>query len=220
VFPIRILVADDHQLMVEAVRSALADDPGFEIVAETTTGAEVVPLFESTGPDVVLLDVRMPGVDGLTCLEQIRERDEEAKVVILTALEDPLLVQAALELGACGFVSKRLEPAKLGPAIRMALKGDAPLVETASTSAEEDVDAVALTERQQSVLVALSRGLSNREIAGDLHVGEETVKFHLSTIYRKLGVSSRAEAVHLAYVRGLLGPDAPGGSTEPSPVIR
>ena len=201
----RVLVADDHRLMLDGVRRALEADDGFEIVGETQDGAHVVDMVAKTKPDLVLLDVRLPHVDGLACLDEIHAKFPEIKVVMLSASTSPELIAAALRRGASAYLAKSVNPTDLPSTLRQAIEGNVfstsgMLTETESDSAR----AAGLTERERSILEALAKGKSNDEIARELWVTQQTVKFHLTNIYRKLGVKNRTEATRIAYQHGLV----------------
>lgn len=202
---LRLVVADDHGLMVEAVRIALDGRPEFEIVGVAETGSQVLPVVQQTKPDLVLLDLRMPGVDGLTCIRLLRERTPSVKIAVLSGVDSNEMAQEALSLGASAFISKRVDPEELPKALLAAHE------ETVSEPIGRPehglmlaVRESGLTVRELEILRALSEGNSNKEIAKLLWLAEQTVKFHLTNIYRKLNVSSRTEAVHWAYRHGLL----------------
>ena len=198
----RVLVADDHPLVLEGIKRVLDDVDGIEVVGEANRGDRVLPLIGRTDPDLVLLDVRMPGLDGLSCLDQIRSRYPKVKVVVISGFSDRVHVDAALRRGASGYIVKSVDPCDLPAALRQAVKGTvfhAVGIEDDSASAKE----IGLTERELTILRAVARGLSNQAIGKECWVTEQTVKFHLTNIYRKLGVSNRAEAVHFAYQHGL-----------------
>jgi DNA-binding NarL/FixJ family response regulator len=201
----RVLLADDHRLMLEGVRRVLEAAGDFEIVGEAYSGSQVLPLVGRTEPDLVLLDVRMPGMDGLTCLDRLRVRFPAVKVVVLSVFSDADHVQAALRRGACGYIVKSVSPGDLPAALRQVYEGT---VFHALGLAEPDEESLAraagLTERELSILNAVARGLSNQQIGKELWVTEQTVKFHLTNIYRKLGVSNRTEAARHAYQHGLV----------------
>ena len=201
----KVLIADDHRLMLEGIRKALEGVEGFEIVGEAYSGTQVLPLIGRTHPDVVLLDIRMPQMDGLTCIELIRARHPKVKVVALSVFNDPDHIQAALKRGASGYIVKSVNPLDLPSALRQALEGT---VYHALGMPEDQGDSAAngagLTERELAILKAVARGLSNQAIGKELWVTEQTVKFHLTNIYRKLGVANRTEATRYAYQHGLV----------------
>jgi DNA-binding NarL/FixJ family response regulator len=204
---LRVLIVDDHRLMLNALRVTLERDGDMSVVGEADSGEKVLPLVAGTGPDVVLLDVRMPGLDGLALLAQIRERYPKVAVVMLSALDDPALVRATLERGAAAFVLKLIDPRDLAAAVRQAVAGSIfrplDIAASAGQCAPEDLG---LSKRELSILEALQSGGSNHEIAKQLFITEQTVKFHLTNVYRKLGVSTRTEAIHHAYANGLVEP--------------
>jgi len=200
----KVLIADDHRLMVEGVKKALNEAGDFEVVGEAENGAQVMPLVSRLRPDLVLLDLRMPQMDGLQCLAEIRARYPETKVVILSVSTDPDVIQAVLKRGAAAYIVKSVNPADLPSALRQAAEGTVftaiGLPEDGTTVAKE----VGLTDRELVILDALARGLSNSAIGKELWVAEQTVKFHLTNIYRKLGAANRTEAVRRAYELGLI----------------
>jgi DNA-binding NarL/FixJ family response regulator len=203
---LRILVADDHELMVAAVRLALAEcGDEFEIVATTTRGQQVLPLTAQTQPDLVVLDLKMPGMDGLTCLELLRQRHPGVKTVVLSGVDDANVVRSAFSRGAAAFVRKEVDPRDLPSALRQAANGTVaqPIFGEAEVVPVRGED-VGLSERELAILSALGEGMSNKQIARQLWLAEQTVKFHLTNIYRKLNVNTRTEAVNAAYRRGLL----------------
>jgi DNA-binding NarL/FixJ family response regulator len=202
---LKVLVVDDHQLMLDAIRAMLDREDDISVVGAADSGDKVVPLVGQTGPDVVLLDVRMPGLDGLAVLGQLRERYPSLAVVMLSGIDDPALVRAALERGAAAFVLKHVDPRDLAGALRQVVSGAVfrplDLVESVKGRSLHESG---LSKRELSILEALQSGASNGAIAKQLFLAEQTVKFHLTNIYRKLGVSTRTEAVRCAYERGLL----------------
>jgi DNA-binding NarL/FixJ family response regulator len=202
---IKVLLADDHKLMLEGIRRALDEVEDIEVVGEAYAGTQVLPLINQTGPDVVLLDLRMPGMNGLTCLEQIKERYPHVKVVVLSAFDDAEHIQGAFRRGATAYIVKSVNPVDLPSALRQALESTVYQgVQVFAGPVESDGERLGLTERELSMLKALARGLSNQAISKEFWVTEQTVKFHLSNIYRKLGVANRTEAARLAYERGVL----------------
>ncbi|RDI74034.1 CheY-like/winged-helix domain-containing response regulator [Gaiella occulta] len=201
----RVVIADDHRLMLDGIRRALEADGGFEIVGETQNGTQVLPIVSRTTPDLVLLDVRMPHMDGLACLDEIRRRHPATKVVMLSASTSQELVEAALRRGASAYISKSVDPVDLPSTLRQAIEGNVFSATPLAGEAEAGgARAAGLTERETSILKTLARGLSNDEIAKELWVTQQTVKFHLTNIYRKLGVKNRTEATRLAYQQGLV----------------
>jgi DNA-binding NarL/FixJ family response regulator len=200
----KLLLADDHQLMLAAIRLALDEAPDLEIVGETQAGSQVLPLVGRTAPDVVVLDLRMPGMDGLRCLELLRERYPQVKTIVLSANDDPAAVKAALGRGAVAFVQKSIDPDDLAAVIRQAVAGTVFFAAGDASPAAADQPAWDLPAREIEILGALAEGRTNKQMAQQFWLSEQTVKYHLTNIYRKLGVSSRTEAVHLAYEHGLV----------------
>jgi len=190
----RVLIADDHRLIVEGVKRALEEAPDFEVVGECNSGSQVLPLVGRTNPDIVLLDLRMPGADGLACLSRIRKQHPDVKVVVLSVSTDENVIQTVLKRGASAFIVKSINP--IDRTVYSAIGLPDP--------GESAARAAGLTERETAILAALARGLSNEAIGKELWVAEQTVKFHLTNIYRKLGVSNRTEAARLAYQNGLV----------------
>lgn len=201
---LKVLIVDDHPLMRRAIRASLSRQEEVEIVGEAGSGEKVLGLVGQTGPDAVLLDVRMPGMDGLTVLEQLRERYPSLAVVMLSGIDDPALVRAALERGASAFVLKHVDPRDLGSAIRQSVTGSIFRPLDLLKSKESAFEDAGLTKRELSILEELPAGGSNQQIAKRLFLAEQTVKFHLTNIYRKLGVSTRTEALRYAYENGLV----------------
>ncbi len=200
-----IVIADDHSLMLAGVKQALENDHGFDVVGEAHTGPEVMPLVNRRLPEVVLLDLRMPGVDGLSLLQRIRTEHPAMKVVICSMSSEPDQIQASFKLGAAGYILKTIDPLDLGSAIRQAVEGTAFHALGLPAMAEDTAAKTAgLTDREIEIVKAVSRGLSNKAIAAELWVTVQTVKFHLTSIYRKLGISNRTEAANWALGKGLL----------------
>jgi DNA-binding NarL/FixJ family response regulator len=201
---IRIVVADDHRLFLVAVQAVLESADDIEIVAEAHDGANVLPVVGRTRPDLVLLDLSMPQVDGFECLDAIRARHPGVKVAIISGSHDPQVIETALRHGACAFILKSINPTDLAAVIRHVMSGT--VIQSLglpeprpSAPAESAID---LTERELSILQALARGLSNDAIAKELWIAQPTVKFHVRNVYRKLGVSNRTEAARYAYENG------------------
>lgn len=213
--PIRLLIADDHALVLEAVRLALEKQPDLEIVAEAKSGSEVLPRVAESEPDVILLDIRMPGIDGLELLERLRDRHPEIKAVVLSGVEDPELAAEAVRRGAKAFLGKGIDPAELAPILREVFEG-AVLTESVgggSSGAPAVADEFDLTAREVEILQRVATGLSNKQIAQEFWLSEQTIKYHLTNVYRKLGVGSRTEAARFAYERGLAGSGSSGDTS-------
>jgi len=190
--------------MVEGTKQALKQAGDFDVVGEAVNGVQVLPLVRRLKPDLVLLDLRMPQMDGLTCLAKIRKEFPDMKVAILSVSQDPELIQTALKRGANAYIVKTIDPDDLAGALRQALDGN--VFTTAGVTedpAERAAKDVGLTERELGIVRAVARGLSNEAISKELWVAEQTVKFHLTNIYRKLGVSNRTEAARYAFEHGL-----------------
>ena len=201
----KVLIADDHPLVRSGVRRALEEEQDFEVVGEATNGAKVLPLVGQTGPDLVVLDISMPQQDGLACLDQIRKRYPDVKVVILSASGDPERVEAALARGATAYVLKSVDVRDLASALRQAIEGTVFQPLGVQHDAHGQLTASAgLTERETAILKAVARGLTNQAIGREFWVSEQTVKFHLRNIFRKLEVRSRTEAARYAFEHGLV----------------
>ena len=218
---IRVLLADDQALVRAGFRVLIDSDPGYEVVGEATDGAEAVALAASTRPDVVLMDIRMPNVDGIEATRRIvaDPRTEDVRVLVLTTFDLDEYVFQALRAGASGFLLKDTRPAELLNAIDVVAAGEALLAPsiTRRVIAEfanrpeppSSADAKALsflTDREREVLALIGRGLSNAEIAEELVVGTATTKTHVSRILAKLNARDRAQLVVLAYETGLVTP--------------
>ena len=200
----RVLIADDHKLIVDGIKRALEESNDFEVVGEASSGSQVLPMVGQTNPDLVLLDLRMPGADGLTCLGRIRKRYPNVKVVVLSASTDGNVIKTVLKRGATAYIVKSVNPIDLPSALRQAMDGTVHSAMGLPDTEDNAARAAGLTERETTILAAVARGLSNEAIAKELWVTAKTVKFHLTNIYRKLGVSNRTEAARLAYQHGLV----------------
>ena len=219
---IRVLLADDQVLLRAGLRVLIDSAPDLEVAGEASTGQEAVKLARETRADVVLMDIRMPGTDGLTATRMITEDQDLAvvRVLVLTTFEIDDYVFEALRAGASGFLGKGAEPAELLTAIRTVARGDSLLSPAATksliarflaTHGDEQRPAPealsALTEREREILALVAAGLSNDEIAGRLVVSPATVKTHVNRAMAKLGAHDRAQLVIAAYQAGLVRPD-------------
>ena len=214
---IRILIADDHLVVREGLQLILGMEEDLEVVGEAENGETAVRLAGELQPDVVLMDLRMPGMGGLQAIEQILAQWPDMAIVILTTYNEDDLMIRGLQAGARGFLLKDTERATLFHTIRAAARGETLLQpevmlrvmahtdQTAESQTPPPAEQELLTERELQVLPAVARGERNKEIAYQLGITERTVKAHLTNIYNKLGVDSRAAAVSVAMQRGLIG---------------
>ncbi len=210
--PIRILVADDHLIIRQGLRLILETQDGFEMVGEAADGAEALRLCSELKPDVVLMDLRMPGMDGLTAIERLQAGQPEIAVVILTTFNEDDLMMRGLRLGAKGYLLKDTDRETLFDTIRAARRGETllkpeimarVLLKTGGAGAAASAQ-TGLTLREMEVLKAVAEGERSKEIAVRLGISERTVKAHLASIYSRLGVDSRAAAIAVAAQKGLL----------------
>jgi DNA-binding NarL/FixJ family response regulator len=200
---IRVLIADDHPLIIAGVRRTIEQSEEFEVVGEARSGAELMTLVERRSPDIVLLDLRMPGVSGVEHIEQIRQRWPELKMVVLSACEDRLSIEGALHAGANAYMLKTTSAVDIASVLRQVAAGVVFHAPPAGAPAAHDSLPRALTAREQTILAAVGAGLTTAAISSELWVSEHTVKFHLTNIYRKIGVSNRAGAVRYALEHGI-----------------
>lgn len=206
---IRILIADDHNVVRSGLGAFLQIFDDFELVGEASNGREAVDICESVRPDVVLMDLVMPEMDGAQATKQIREQFPDTQVIVLTSFKEDNLVESAIEAGAIGYLLKNATADELADAIRAAnigrptLAPEATQVLIKATGRKHSHD-FELTQREKEVLKMLTEGRSNPEIAKLLFLSKSTVKFHVSSILSKLGVSSRTEAVAVAMQKKLV----------------
>jgi DNA-binding NarL/FixJ family response regulator len=208
---IRVLIADDHEVVREGLRSFLELQDGIEIAGEAGDGEAAVAAVEELAPDVVLMDLVMPGLDGVGAMQELRRRELRARVIVLTSFSDDDRLLPAIRAGAAGYLLKNVAPAELARAVRAAHAGEAlldpsvaaRLVEEVSTSPTER-RGEDLTAREREILALIARGYANKRIAFELGVSEKTVKNHVSHVLSKLGVADRTAAAVYAVRSGLV----------------
>jgi NarL family two-component system response regulator LiaR len=212
---IRVLLVDDHAVVREGLRNFLALQDGLEIVGEASDGNEAIEQAQRLEPDVILMDLVMPGLDGIGAMRQLRTRTPASRVIVLTSFLEDERVLPAIQAGAAGYLLKNVAPAELARAIRAAHAGEAIIDPTAAARL---VHAIAddgrprieeperLTRRERDVLELIARGRSNKRIALELGISEKTVKTHVGHLLAKLGVTDRTQAALMAVEEGLVGP--------------
>jgi DNA-binding NarL/FixJ family response regulator len=221
---VRVLLVDDDDLMRAGLRSVLSSDETIEVAGEAGDGGEALDRVRETQPHVVLMDIRMPGVDGISATRDVLAGSVDVKVVVLTTFEDDDYIFDALSAGASGFLLKRTKPEELISAIHAVAEGDSLLSPSVTRRvidrmATQPVAGLSgarlekLTPREREVLELIGRGLSNREIAESFVIEESTVKTHVKRILMKLGLRDRVQAVILAYETGLIRPGPKTGAT-------
>lgn len=207
---IRILVADDHPIVRDGLIAVLSTQADFEIIGEATTGSETIQRVMALKPDVILLDLAMPDMDGVETLQRLRAIDEDIRVIVFTAFDTDERIVKAVQAGAQGYLLKGVPRDEIFNAIRVVHAGGALLQPVIASkllrqvSREPQPDSDMLTERELDVLRLLAQGQTNKEIAAALVISERTVKFHVSAILSKLGAGNRTEAVTLAAQQGLI----------------
>ena len=223
--PIRVLVVDDHRMFAEALDILLADEDGFEVVGSVGSAEAALELVDQAAPDVVLMDIELPGMDGIEATRRIREASEFTQVVIITAFPEPAVMVRAIEAGACGFIPKTQAADQLVRVVRQAASGEMVLpageMRTVLGSLWEaqrlQSDALRLrailTSREIEMLQGIVDGRSTSELANRFHISQSTVRTHVKNILFKLGVHSKLEAVTFALRLGLIRIDP--GSAEP-----
>jgi NarL family two-component system response regulator LiaR len=206
---VRVLVADDHPLAHMGMRHFVQAYPELELVGEASNGDDAVELCARTSPDIVLMDLMMPGINGVAATRMIKERFPTVRVIVLTSYHDGAMVEQAMRAGASGYLLKTATPLELVQAIRSSRSGRPVIApEVAETllgiMQQREAFGTTLTEREREVLRLLSQGRSNQQIAEDLKIARSTVKFHIGSLFTKLGVASRSEAIALAYQNRLV----------------
>jgi DNA-binding NarL/FixJ family response regulator len=204
---LKVLVADDHPLILQGLRRSLEACDDIDVVGEARTGTEVLPLVERRRPDVVVLDLHMPGMDGAACIAEIKRTSPEVKAIVLSASDERASIESATKAGASAYVIKSVSSVDIPALIRQVAAGYTVFQAPSDTAAEGASGATSepgLTERELTILAAVAGGLTTKAISSELWVSEHTVKFHLTNIYRKLGVRNRSGAVRYAYEHGLV----------------
>ena len=199
-----VLLVDDHALMRTGVANIINQEHDLHVVAEASNGVEAIAAFDQFRPDVTLLDLRMPIMEGVEAVRQIRARDPRARVIVLTTYDTDDEISRALKAGAKAYVLKDISADQLIGCIRDVLAGKTYLAPSAAAKLAEGVTHVQLTPREMAALRLMADGKANKEIATDLSISERTVKTHLGHLFEKLGVTSRTEAIKVATRRGLV----------------
>ena len=197
-----MLIADDHPLIIAGIRRALDDNEDIDVVGEAQSGPELLQLVERRRPDVVLLDLRMPGLSGIECIQRIVESWPDTKTIVLSACDDQPSIDAAMSAGASAYVIKSVKAIDVASLLRQVAAGAVFQPRPASRPATSDdcgtTGTSLLTQREQTILDAIASGLTTAAISQQRGVSQHTVKFHLTNIYRKLGVENRASAIRYA----------------------
>lgn len=202
-----ILIADDHPVVRDGLRGMLESQPDFEVVGEAADGAQAIQLAEELKPEIVLMDLRMPQVDGVTAIREIKSSQAETQILVLTTYDSDADILPAIEAGATGYLLKDSSREELYGAIRATARGDTVLAPTVAARLVGQMRAPAeerLSSRELEVLQLVAEGASNKDIASRLHISQATVKSHLIHIFGKLGVSDRTAAVTVALQRGIM----------------
>ncbi len=197
----RVLIADDHPLIIAGIRRTIEHFDDIEVVGEAHSGPELLGMVDRRSPEIVLMDLRMPGVTGVECIEYLHQTWPELKVVVLSACDERPVIDAALRAGATAYILKSAHTVDIASVIRQAASGavfHAPSSPPSVLDSLADPAAPTLTDRERSILSAVASGMTSAEISRELWISEHTVKFHLTNIYRKLGVANRAGAVRHA----------------------
>jgi DNA-binding NarL/FixJ family response regulator len=200
----RVLLADDHPLALAAMRAVLEATGEFEVVAVAHSGSQVLPRAREAYPDIVLLDLNLPELHGLACLERLGDQFPDLPVVVCSGDANEEDVESVRLRGARAFVGKAGDPEELPVAMRTAADGEDFRIYSAPEPHRRPDEDLGLSERESALLRTLARGLSNQEIGNELWITEQTVKFHLTNVYRKLGVQNRTQATRVAYEHGLV----------------
>jgi two-component system NarL family response regulator len=199
-----VLVVDDHALLRSGVANIINQESDLHVVAEAGNGVEAIEAYERHRPDVMLLDLRMPVMEGVEVVQRVRAQDPQARVIVLTTYDTDEEISRALKAGAKAYILKDISADNLIACIRKVLDGKTYLAPSAAAKLAEGVTRVQLTPRELSALQLMASGKANKEIASELGISERTVKTHLGHLFEKLGVTSRTEAIKVASRRGLV----------------
>lgn len=202
--PIRVFSVDDHPLLREGIAAIINNQPDMSMVAQAATGCESIEMFRRHGPDITLMDLRLPDMSGIDALIAIRAEFPEARVIMLTTFEGDVEIQRALKAGARGYLLKSTPPKELVETIRRVHAGSKGIPQRIAANLAEHISDEALTEREVVVLRHVAEGNRNRDIGEKLFISEETVKVHIKHIMDKLGASDRTQAVAIALRRGII----------------
>ena len=211
------MIVDDHPVVRQGLRTFLAVQEGIDVVGEAGDGAEAVAMVRTLTPDVVLLDLVMPGLDGVAAITQLTAESPDTRVLVLTSFPDDDKLLAAVQAGAAGYLLKDVAPSELANAVRAVARGEAALSSRPAArllreyaQGGSQTTSVALTRREREVLALVGRGLANKQIARELAIAEKTVKTHVSHVLSKLGLADRTQAALYAVREGLVDPGPPG----------
>jgi DNA-binding NarL/FixJ family response regulator len=212
---LKVLIADDHPLILQGIRRALEVSEDIDVVGEARSGDEVLALVERRNPDLVLLDLHMPGLSGLDCVAELKRSWPDVKTVVISASDDRASIDSVLLAGASAYILKSVSPVDIPTLLRQAATGavyHAPSAAPARNGEQTTPAGPDLTPRETTILMAVAGGLTTKAISQDLWLSEHTVKFHLTNIYRKLGVSNRSGAVRYAFENDLASSGVLAGS--------
>jgi DNA-binding NarL/FixJ family response regulator len=207
--PVRVVIADDHPVVRSGIREMLDAADGLEVIDEAGSGPDALRIVEETQPDVLLLDVEMPELSGVEVAQRLQAESSPVRILALSSYDDQEYVQGLLEGGASGYLTKENAPELIVEAVRAVARGEVRWFVQPAPASDETPD---LTTRETDVLRLMARGLSNDEVAEELHLAESTVRKHATNVYRKLDVESAREAIAWAWQQGIMSPRKPDSS--------